>query len=181
MSINRQFNQKQSTLNEEWVYNRESAQNPNNKWKWYAASLKEIKLPFLLLGGTISCYKVNERHMNSFELRRNYRARQHGSIRLPPRSLASSRGRTLAIRMGALVNKKTFERGAYWRWVESLRYLLLSILTLRLLLFVMRFIKSILGYWVVCGTVHFCCYYFLDEINGIIYNPMDLVNSKLDN
>ena len=97
------------------------------------------------------------------------------------RSLASSRGRTLAIRIRALVNKSTFERGAYCRWVESLRYLLLNILTLRLLLFVMRFIKSILGYWVVCGTVHFCCYYFFDEINGIIYNPMDLVNSKSDN
>ena len=132
------------------------------------------RLPYIYI--TILCY-IHSR----FFLPWNYRARQHGSIRLPPRSLASSRGRTLAIRMGALVNKKTFERGAYWRWVESLRYLLLSILTLRLLLFVMRFIKSILGYWVVCGTVHFCCYYFFDEINGIIYNPMDLVNSKLDN
>ena len=35
----------------------------------------------------------------------------YGSIRLPPGSLASSRGRTLSITMGALVNKKNIPKG----------------------------------------------------------------------
>ena len=35
----------------------------------------------------------------------------YGSIRLPPGSLASSRGRTFSITMGALVNKKNIPKG----------------------------------------------------------------------
>ena len=57
------------------------------------------RLPYIYI--TILCY-IHSR----FFLPWNYRARQHGSIRLPPRSLASSRGRTWAIRMGRLLTKK---------------------------------------------------------------------------
>lgn len=30
------------------------------------------------------------------------------------------------------------------------------------------------GYWVVCGIVYFCCDYILYEIDGVIYDFMDL-------
>ena len=30
------------------------------------------------------------------------------------------------------------------------------------------------GYWVVCGTVHFCGYHLLHEVDGIIHNAVNL-------